>query len=138
MGWDDQFGDRYTWLIVTGAFGAFLFGWGTGSNDVANAFGTSVGAKTLTMRQAVFLAVIFEFTGAIILGRTSAETISGGIAKADSFKDNAPAFAYGMIIVLWLGFFWQYVSSVLKCYWIGLLRLRAEECVNVADENVGP
>ena len=48
---------------------------------------------------------------AIVLGRTSADTISGGIARADSFKDNAPAFAYGMTIVLWLGFFWQYVSA---------------------------
>jgi solute carrier family 20 (sodium-dependent phosphate transporter) len=107
----DQLADRYTWLIVTGAFGAFGFGWGTGSNDVANAFGTSVGAKTLTLRQAVMLAVVFEFTGAIVLGRVSAETIAGGIAKAETFKTNAPLYAYGMSIVLWLGFLWQAFAS---------------------------
>jgi solute carrier family 20 (sodium-dependent phosphate transporter) len=99
------------WIMVTGAFGAFGFGWGTGSNDVANAFGTSVGAKTLTLKQAVLLAVVFEFTGAIVLGRVSAETIAGGIAKADTFKANAPAYAYGMSIVLWLGFLWQAFAS---------------------------
>jgi sodium-dependent phosphate transporter len=107
----EQLGNRYTWILVTGAFGAFGFGWGTGSNDVANAFGTSVGAKTLTLRQAVLLAVIFEFTGAIVLGRVSAETIAGGIAKADTFKNNAPVYAYGMSIVLWLGFLWQAFAS---------------------------
>ena len=107
----EELSGRYTWILVTGALGAFGFGWGTGSNDVANAFGTSVGAKTLTLRQAVLLAVIFEFTGAIVLGRVSAETIAGGIAKADTFKANAPVYAYGMSIVLWLGFLWQSFAS---------------------------
>ncbi len=46
----DTLSGRYLWLIVTGAIGAFAFGYGTGSNDVANAFGTSVGAKTLRYR----------------------------------------------------------------------------------------
>ncbi len=40
-------------------------------------------------------AGIFNFTGALVLGRTSAETIAGGIAKADTFKANAPVYAYG-------------------------------------------
>ena len=41
------------WLVVVGSLAAFAFGWGTGSNDVANAFGTSVGSKALTLKQAV-------------------------------------------------------------------------------------
>ncbi len=59
----------------------------------------------------MILAVIFEFTGALVLGRVSAETIAGGIAKQETFRENAPAFAYGMSIVLWLGFLWQAYAS---------------------------
>jgi solute carrier family 20 (sodium-dependent phosphate transporter) len=110
----DQLDGRYTWIMVTGAFGAFAYGWGTGSNDVANAFGTSVGAKTLTLKQAVIMAALFNFTGALVLGRTSAETIAGGIAKSDTFRTNAPAYAYGMSIVLWLGFLWQGFASYMS------------------------
>lgn len=51
---------EYVWLVVVGAFVAFGFGWGTGANDVANAFGTSVGSKTLTLRQAVIVSPSHE------------------------------------------------------------------------------
>jgi sodium-dependent phosphate transporter len=68
---------EYVWLVVVGAFGAFGFGWGTGANDVANAFGTSVGSKTLTLRQAVIIAAIFSFSGALLLGRVVTNTIAG-------------------------------------------------------------
>ena len=114
VSYEDPLSGRYEWLMVTGAVGAFAYGWGTGSNDVANAFGTSVGAKTLTLKQAVIMAGIFNFTGALVLGRTSAETIAGGIAKADTFKLNAPVYAYGMSIVLWLGFLWQAFASYMS------------------------
>jgi hypothetical protein len=47
---------EYLWLVIVGAFAAFLFGFGTGANDVGNAFGTSVGSKTLTLRQATVVS----------------------------------------------------------------------------------
>ncbi|GFR47206.1 hypothetical protein Agub_g8886 [Astrephomene gubernaculifera] len=104
---------EYLWLVVVGAFAAFAFGWGTGSNDVANAFGTSVGAKTLTLKQAVLIAVVFEFTGAMVLGRVSTSTIAGGIAQISFFTREPEIYAYGMVCALAVGFVWQALAS----YW---------------------
>jgi solute carrier family 20 (sodium-dependent phosphate transporter) len=102
---------RYTWFIVVGAFAAFAFGFATGSNDVANAFATSVGSKTLTMRQAVLIAAVFEFVGALVLGRVSTSVIAKGVADVKAFKDDPEVYAYGMICALSVGAIWQLWAS---------------------------
>ena len=104
---------QYLWLVVVGAFAAFAFGYGTGSNDVANAFATSVGAKTLTLKQAVIIAIIFEFTGALVLGRVVTSVIAGSIAKPEVFNSEPEIYAYGMVVALSVGFFWQIGASYL-------------------------
>ncbi|KXZ51046.1 hypothetical protein GPECTOR_14g33 [Gonium pectorale] len=101
----------YLWLIVVGTFAAFAYGWGTGSNDVANAFGTSVGAKTLTLKQAVIIAAVFNFVGAVVLGRVSTSTIANGIANINVFYREPEIYAYGMICALTTGFVWQALAS---------------------------
>lgn len=104
---------EYLWLVVVGSLSAFAFGWGTGSNDVANAFGTSVGAKTLTLKQAVIIAICFEFTGALVLGRVSTSVIAGGIANLSAFQGAPEIYAFGMVCALSVGFIWQALAS----YW---------------------
>ena len=104
--------DSYQWLVIVGSLAAFLFGWGTGSNDVANAFGTSVGSGALTLKQAILIATIFEFTGAMVLGRVSTSTIAGGIADIKVFQkatdcNGALVYGYGMMWTLILGGLWQ-------------------------------
>lgn len=101
----------YEWILIVGSFAAFLFGFGTGSNDVANAFGTSVGAKTITLKTAVLLAIIFEFTGALVLGRVSQETISGGLSDIGAFTTEPEFYAYGMMWALIVGGVWQIIAS---------------------------
>ena len=54
-------------LILAIAFGIFM-AWGVGANDVANAMGTSVGAKAITIKQAIIIAMVFEFAGAYLAG----------------------------------------------------------------------
>ncbi|KAL2609408.1 hypothetical protein R1flu_027981 [Riccia fluitans] len=104
---------EYLWLVVVGAFLAFAFGWGTGANDVANAFGTSVGSKTLTLRQSVIIAAIFEFTGAMLLGRVSTTILASGIADITAFEDHPEVYAYGMVCALFIGSLWLVFTS----YW---------------------
>jgi sodium-dependent phosphate transporter len=73
--------------------------------------GTSVGSRTLTLKQAVLIAIVFEFTGALVLGRVISDTISGGIADIAVFVHEPEFFAYGMVVALFVGGVWQIVAS---------------------------
>ncbi|OON20892.1 phosphate transporter family protein, partial [Opisthorchis viverrini] len=98
------------WMVVVGFIVAFLLAFGIGANDVANSFGTSVGAKVLTLRQACVLATICELSGAILLGSKVANTIRKGIVDVDMFVDleNGPA-------ILMVG---QVASLCGSCVWL--------------------
>ena len=61
-------------LILAVLFGIFM-AWGVGANDVANAMGTSVGAKAITIKQAIVIAMVFEFAGAYLAGGEVTSTI---------------------------------------------------------------
>ena len=86
----------YFWLfIITAILGLFL-AFNIGANDVANAFGTSVGAKTLTLKQALLIAAVFELSGAVFAGGAVTKTIKNGIVSMP--KDTDPML-FGMVML---------------------------------------
>ncbi len=75
----------------------FYMAWNIGANDVANAMGTSVGSKALTLKKAVFLAAILEFSGAYFVGSSVSETIQKGIVEPSIFQFDPKIFVLGMM-----------------------------------------
>ena len=104
----------YTWIIVVGGIFAFFAAMGIGANDVANAYATSVGSKSLTMNQAVILAAIFETAGAVLMGSHVTNTIRKGIADYKCFEEQPELLMYGcMWVVLAVGL-WLFLASYLE------------------------
>ena len=100
-------------LIVLAAAFAFFMAWGIGANDVANAMGTSVGAKALTIKQAIVVAMIFEFAGAYLAGGEVTSTIRKGIIDSAFFVDTPELLVFGMIGSLLAAGFWLLIASYL-------------------------
>ena len=78
-----------TLLFIAGGAAAigFYMAWSIGANDVANSMATAVGAKAITFKQAVLIAGILNFAGAVLLGPHVAGTIKGGIVKGSIIAD---------------------------------------------------
>ncbi|MGP5414774.1 inorganic phosphate transporter [Brachybacterium paraconglomeratum] len=86
-------------LILAIAFGLFM-AFNIGGNDVANSFGTSVGAGTLTMKQALVVAAVFEVSGAVLAGGSVTETVRSGIVDLEGMSIDPLAFALIMMSAL--------------------------------------
>jgi PiT family inorganic phosphate transporter len=97
-------------LILAAVFGLFM-AWGIGANDVANAMATSVGSKALTIKQAVMIAAVFEFAGAILAGGQVTKTIRKGIVDADLLAASPELLLYGMLASLLAAGIWLLIAS---------------------------
>ena len=90
----------------------FFMAWGIGANDVANAMGTSVGSGALTIRQAIMIAIVFEFLGAYLAGGEVTETIRKGIIDPSLLEDSPELLVYGMMSALFAAGTWLLIASV--------------------------
>jgi PiT family inorganic phosphate transporter len=97
-------------IILAGLFGFFM-AWGVGANDVANAMGTSVGSKALTIKQAILIAMVFEFAGAYLAGGEVTSTIRKGIVDTDVFIDSPDLLVFGMLSALLAAGTWLMIAS---------------------------
>ncbi|MGM8898467.1 MULTISPECIES: inorganic phosphate transporter [unclassified Psychrobacter] len=104
-GLDYTMRQQTTLFIVATAFGVFM-AFNIGGNDVANSFGTSVGAGTLTIPQALGVAAIFEVSGAVLAGGEVTDTIRKGIVDLDGLPVSPNQFIYVMLSALIAAAFW--------------------------------
>ncbi|MCU4675395.1 inorganic phosphate transporter [Catenovulum sp. 2E275] len=98
-------------LILFAAVVGFFMAWGIGANDVANAMGTSVGSKALTIKQAIIIAMIFEFAGAYLAGGEVTSTIRKGIIDSTPYIHAPELFVIGMISALIAAGVWLALAS---------------------------
>jgi PiT family inorganic phosphate transporter len=90
---------------------AFYVAWNLGANDVANAMGTSVGSKAITLKQALIVAGILEFTGAVIFGRGVSATLATEVANPELFANQPQLLVLGMVSVLLAGGLWLQIAT---------------------------
>ena len=102
---------QYQWVVICGALLSLFVAYGIGANDVANAFGSSVGSKAITIKQALVIAAIFEFGGAVLLGANVTKTVRKGIADYEQFLDAPELYMYGMLCVLLSTGIWLILAS---------------------------
>jgi PiT family inorganic phosphate transporter len=101
---------QLVYIGLAAAFGLFM-AWGIGANDVANAMATSVGSKALTIKQAILVAAIFEFAGAVLAGGEVTSTIRKGIVDTTPIAGQPELLVYGMLAALLAAGTWLLIAS---------------------------
>ncbi|MXY47913.1 MAG: inorganic phosphate transporter [Gemmatimonadetes bacterium] len=101
-------GDLTLYLAV--ALGLYM-AFSIGANDVANAMGTSVGSKALTIKQAILIAGVLEFLGAFLVGGQVTKTVRGGILDPQISAAAPELIVYGMLAALMAAGTWLVVAS---------------------------
>jgi len=98
------------YVALAVVFGVFM-AWGIGANDVANAMATSVGSKALTIKQAILVAAVFEFLGAVLAGGAVTTTIRKSIVDASLLSETPELLIYGMLAALLAAGTWLFIAS---------------------------
>lgn len=100
-----------TALLIVILLTGFYTAWNIGANDVANAMGTSVGSGALTLKRAVIVAAILEFSGAFFFGSHVSKTMQSGIINAELFASDPRTLVYGMLAALASAGIWLQCAS---------------------------
>ena len=95
-------------ILVLGYIVGFYMSWNIGANDVANSMASAVGAKAITIRQAIFIAGILNCVGATFIGAHVTNTIRKGIVSTEVLSDPhlalIGAFSALLAAALWVSF----------------------------------
>jgi sodium-dependent phosphate transporter len=104
----------YLWIFVVGIIFSFYNAWGGGANDCANSFATSVGSNVLTLRQALLIASVFEFSGAVLMGSHVTNAIRKKIVDSTIYEEDPGILMYGMMCASLSSAIWLTVATFLK------------------------
>ncbi len=103
--------DFNTIIYILAIVFGFYMAWNVGANDVANAMGTSVGSKAISLKQAVLIAAIFEFSGAYLVGSHVTQTIRKGMVDVSIFSSLPSHFVLGMLAALIATAIWLHLAT---------------------------
>ncbi|WP_289333091.1 inorganic phosphate transporter [Mannheimia haemolytica] len=98
-------------LVIITAIVGFMMAFGIGANDVSNAMGASVGSGTITIKQAILIAMVFEFAGAYLAGGEVADTIKSGIIDPAQFANSPDILVLGMMASLCAAGMWLIIAT---------------------------
>ncbi len=105
--------DHSVLFLSTAVLLCFLMTWGVGANDLANVMSTTMGSKAVSVRQAMCIAIIFEFAGAFFGGTGVTETMRDGIINTSQLYENPVILIEGMLSVLLACTLWMNLASYL-------------------------
>jgi PiT family inorganic phosphate transporter len=100
----------FIFIALAVVFGVYMT-WGIGANDVANAMGTSVGSGAVTIKQAIFIAALFEFAGAFIAGGNVTATIRKGIIDPSAITGSPEILVCGRLAALLAAAIWLMIAT---------------------------
>ncbi|OQR72662.1 sodium-dependent phosphate transporter 1-A-like [Tropilaelaps mercedesae] len=102
------------WIVAFAFVVAFFLAFGVGANDVANSFGTSVGSKVLTLKQACIMATVFEISGACLLGYKVSDTVRKGIFDIAIYEDDEKTLMLGNLAALCGSASWNIIATAFR------------------------
>ncbi len=103
---------EWYWLLIGGVV-AFAVAWINGANNAANAIGSAVGAKALSVKKALWFAALFDFLGAIIFGNFVSMTLLKGIVDTSTIS-SPRIIVIGMTAALFSTALWVILATLLK------------------------
>jgi PiT family inorganic phosphate transporter len=100
-------------FVISALVLCFMMTWGVGANDLANVMSTTMGSKAVTVRQAMLIAIIFEFAGAFLGGGGVTETMRDGIISSSQLSNEPLILIEGMLGILFACTIWMNLASYL-------------------------
>ncbi len=101
-------------LVVLACVFAVYMAWNIGANDVANSMAPSIGSGAVSLKHAIWIAAIAEFSGAVLVGSSVTSTIRKGIVDPAIFQGNPEQFVLGMTAALLGAALWLHAATIMS------------------------